>query len=139
MEEEIDKLIAEIEFDDIDQPLSTQPHPSTSSAKQSHPLTLSGKQRFGSLKIDEEVEAAKKSAIPKNTERNTVWAVKVWKDWSASRQKSCPGQSREWPVHPYLAPPQQLNYWLCKFILEARKRMGTATHQTLCIPYAANC
>ena len=98
---------------------SVQPHPSISRV----PLA-SASNRFTSLKSDEEVEEARKLATPKNTEKNTAWAVKVWKDWALSRQKSCPGQQSEWPVHLYLATPELLNYWLSKFVLEARTKNG---------------
>ena len=30
----------------------------------------------------------------------------------------------EWPVHLYIAQPQELNYWLSKFVLEVRKENG---------------
>jgi hypothetical protein len=49
------------------------------------------------LKTDEELKQAKTNAIPKNTLKNTTWAVKIWKQWSAH--------------HDYL---------LSKFVLEAR-------------------
>ena len=38
------------------------------------------------LQSDETVEAAKTNSVPKNTSRNTNWAVKVWKDWSSHRR-----------------------------------------------------
>jgi hypothetical protein len=30
----------------------------------------------------------------------------------------------EWPVHLFIVQPQELNYWLRKFVLEARKEKG---------------
>ena len=126
MEVELDNLLAKVGpsdcpalFATTTQPLpstSSQPHPPAAEL-QPHPT------RFG-LKTDKEVEEAKKLAVPKNTERNTTWAVNVWKEWTLNRQKCFPGQSREWPVHLYLAQPQQLDYWLSKFVLETRKENG---------------
>ena len=50
--------------------------------------------------------------------------MKVWNDWTACRRNACPGRIGEWPIHLYLAQPQQMNYWLCKFVLETRKANG---------------
>ena len=86
---------------------SLQPHPSNS--------------RFNSLKTDQDVKNARKMAIAKNTEKSTTWAVNIWKEWSENRQKLCPGQIQEWPIHLCLGKPMELNYWLSKFVLEARK------------------
>ena len=61
-----------------------KPLPTTTPTLQSTSMQLqplpSCSTRFNCLKTDEEVEAAKKLATPKNTEKNTTWAVKVWKD-----------------------------------------------------------
>ena len=34
---------------------------------------------------DEELEKRRESRISANTERNTTWAVGVWKDWAEER------------------------------------------------------
>ena len=36
------------------------------------------------FKSDQNVEEAKLNSVPKNTCRNTKWAVEVWKDWSSN-------------------------------------------------------
>ena len=43
---------------------STQPHPTRA--------------RFNILKTDQDVAETKKKAVPKNTEKNTNWAVNIW-------------------------------------------------------------
>ena len=58
-----------------------QPHLSNSS-QQLQPLP-STSSHFNFFKSDE-VEQAKKIATPKNTEKSTTWAVKVWRDWALS-------------------------------------------------------
>ena len=126
MEVELDNLLAKVGpsdcpalFATTTQPLpstSSQPHPPAAEL-QPHPT------RFG-LKTDhdKEVEEAKKLAVPKNTERNTTWAVNVWKEWTLNRQKCFPGQSREWPVHLYLAQPQQLARLLAQQVCAGDKK-----------------
>ena len=132
MDEEVERLLllAEKEENQHPAPIIRETHPPLyngqphfSTYLQRVPLA-SANNHFTSLKSDEEVEEARKLATPKNTEKNTAWAVKVWKDWALSRQKSCPGQQSEWPVHLYLATPELLNYWLSKFVLEARTKNG---------------
>ena len=66
----------------------------------------------------------KENAVPKNTAKNTTWAVSIWKQWSTHRQKSYPGVYSEWPVHLYLADENTLDYWLSKFVIEARNQKG---------------
>ena len=110
---------------DIDSEFPTYSHSTTTATPTLQPVQLRSSQfspflsRF-SFKTDKEVEEAKQLATPHNTARNTSWAVKVWKDWT----DSFPGQLSEWPTHLYLAMPQQMNYWLCKFVLEGRKANG---------------
>ena len=72
------------------------------------------------LKSDSDLQAVKENAVPKNTAKNTTWAVSIWKQWNTHRQKSYPGVYSEWPVHLYLADENTLDYWLSKFVIEAR-------------------
>ncbi|MCG8625945.1 MAG: hypothetical protein MJE68_28605 [Proteobacteria bacterium] len=78
--------------------------------------------RFGGLKTDADLEEAKKKAVPKNTNKNTNWAVNIWKQWSSHRPvcTSC----NDWPTHLFNTQPTELNYWLSKFVLEIRKANG---------------
>ena len=71
-------------------------------------------------KSDEQLEVGKSNSVPKNTARNTAWAVKTWKQWSAHRQQAYPAAYSEWPVHLFIANNHHLDYWLSKFVLEAR-------------------
>ena len=58
-------------------------------SNQPHPSARAGSSRFHTLTTDDDVEEAKKKAIPKNTDKNTSWAVNVWKQWSAHRRQVC--------------------------------------------------
>ena len=82
-----------------------QPHPCP--ANSSH---------FKTLATDSYIEEAKKS-VPMNTDKNTSWAVNIWKQWSAHRCQTCASYS-DWPTHLMIAYPTEMNYWLCKFVLE---------------------
>lgn len=91
-------------------PPSNQPHPTTTA-------------RFGELKTDADLEEARKKAVPKNTTKNTSWAVNIWKQWSSHRRQVCTSYN-EWPTHLLIAQISELNYWLSKFVLEVRKANG---------------
>ena len=130
MEKPVEELLTQQPTSVID----VQPHPSQSSTDiqplEPHPSDFMALQpipcnsRF-QFKSDNDLELAKKLATPKNTERNTLWAAGVWKEWARSRQESYPAQTKEWPIHPYIAQPEQLNYWLSKFVrIETRKGNG---------------
>ena len=108
-------------------------HPSTPQPSAHAPLFNSGTSSTLSvatsstrfvLMSDSDLRAVKENAVPKNTARNTTWAVKVWKDWSAHRQQSFPGVFSEWPVHLYIANDHILDYWLSKFVIEVRNSCG---------------
>ena len=91
-------------------PPPNQPHPTTTA-------------RFGELKTDADLEEAKKKAVPKNTNKNTNWAVNIWKQWSSHRRQVCTSYS-DWPTHLLTTQPTELNYWLSKIVLEVRKANG---------------
>ena len=80
-------------------------------------------QRFAPPKSDDEVQAARKNAVPSNTAKNTNWAVKVWRDWRGHRLQMC-NSTLDCPPHLLLCSNSELDYWLSKFVLEARRLDG---------------
>ena len=47
-------------------------------------------------------------------QKNTSWAVNVWKQWSEHRRSVSP---TDWPPHPFVCSAWDLNQWLCRFVL----------------------
>ena len=92
-------------------------------SNQPHPTSAASTSGFQTLTTDKDVEETKKKAIPKNTDKNTSWAMNMWKQWSAHRRQVCASYS-DWPTHLMIAVPSELNYWLSKFVLETRKADG---------------
>jgi hypothetical protein len=105
-------------------------------SNQPHPTAGTGSLRFHTLTTDDDVEEAKKKAIPKNTDKNTSWAVNVWKQRSTHRCQVYASYS-DWPTHLMITVPSELNYWLSKFVLEDRKADGEHYPLTLCKYFAA--
>ena len=100
-----------------------QPLPCNDASAYACPSSSASSSRFAALKSDQEVEEVKKGSTAKNTSKSTAWAINIWKEWSTHRQHSCPLYS-DWPVHPLIATPGQLDYWLSKFVVEARNKNG---------------
>ena len=48
------------------------------------PSTSTTNAQCFAFKGEKNVEEAKMKSVPKNTCRNTKWAVEVWKDWSSN-------------------------------------------------------
>ena len=71
----------------------------------------------------ERVKAAK-GVIPANTQANSNWAVKNFKEWASNRSAMAPSD----PVPPDLLKshdPELLCKWLCRFVMETRRTDGT--------------
>lgn len=92
------------------------------------PLTGSGSvhRKFAEPKTDEEVSQARESAIPAKTRQDTEYCVRMWDQW-ASFRNGRPGTSNSYvPSLIELAnDPPNLQYWLSRFCLEARKKDGS--------------
>ena len=116
-----DKCIAELNDPKQDsttsESLPLQPSVNKTSRTSSQP------NRFSTFVSDQELQEAKKCAVPKNTDKCTNWALNIWKEWSTHRQKQFSSHS-QWPTHLMITQPKELDYWLSKFVLEARKANG---------------
>ena len=77
--------------------------------------------RFRKPISDADIASAQESSVPKATEKQTEWSIKLWKSWSSNR-KSLGAEFPDRP--PHLLSLEALNQWLCKFILEVRRKDG---------------
>ena len=85
---------------------------------------------------EEDVKNAQKSAVPVNTQRQTNWSLNVWKEWSEYRRRL---NMYDCPSHLFIMAknPWDLNRWLCRFVLEVRRKDGkeyppNTLHQLFC-------
>jgi hypothetical protein len=88
---------------------------------------MEGKEgRFAPPLTNVEFQAALQQRTPKNTQNSTQWAVETFKKWSVER--SVRPETREDPNFPIASLEQSsvesLNYWISKFIFEARTKTG---------------
>ena len=73
----------------------------------------------------EEYSQLAKGYVPKNTSKCTNWAVNNFQVWCKNRNmrfkdNQCPeGLSKKAPYNP-----QELCYWLCRFVAETRQTSG---------------
>ena len=77
--------------------------------------------RFGPLVTQSQITAVQNSGVPVNTKKNTSWAVNVWTQWADYRRHRCP---TECPPHLLTIQTCELNDWLCRFVLEVRRKDG---------------
>ena len=92
---------------------------STRSSSVSEPEKI----RFAVPVTDEDVKTAQQSSLSKNTVKSTEWAVNLWKEWALSREKIC-SDPAEIPPFILLCSIEGLSLWVCKFILEIRRKDG---------------
>ena len=80
--------------------------------------------RFGSPTSKSRMAEITKGFIPFNTKKSTDWSTHVWHDWVSERN----GTNEEKCTADLLENPKssELNYWLCTFVAEVRKKDGTA-------------
>ena len=76
--------------------------------------------RFAAPKTEEDIKSIKLNGIPKKTQDDTQYCLRVWEEWCKYRRNSCGDNIA--PVTEM--QPLQLQYWLIRFILEVRKKDG---------------
>ena len=62
--------------------------------------------------------------VPEKTRNQTKWAVKVWKEWATSRNKKLLSDKAPFSCEIEKLSAQLINFWLCRFVLEIRRRDG---------------
>ena len=72
--------------------------------------------------------------VPDNSGRSTKWAVKVWNSWANSGKEKVDILLEKYKTTPELlnCPAKQLDFWLCRFIVEARNEDGKSYPPLLC-------
>lgn len=77
--------------------------------------------RFGKFCDDSDIDNLIISTESKNTRKNTSWSVKTFKEWRSARIYST---GREFPELENLTEPAEINKWLSKSVVEARRKDG---------------
>ena len=77
---------------------------------------------------EEEMEQISKGFVPKNTKKTTNWAVKVFEQWRVQRNEATNDNGKLCPSNILECPKvRDLNYWLSRFVIEARSENGDPT------------
>ena len=92
-------------------------------------------QRFQKVVSESELKRMNSERVPDNTRRSTKWAVKVWSNWANSQKEKVDTLLEKYKTIPELlnCPAEQLDFWLCRFIVEARKEDGKSYPTLLCV------
>jgi len=70
---------------------------------------------------DSEVQQAKKFAVPRRTQKDTLWCISLWKKWREARNSRSEEQI---PSDICKLSNHLLQRWLSRFVLEVRKKDG---------------
>lgn len=84
--------------------------------------------RFSKPLNDLEITKLESESIPESTRRRNAWACKLFEKWANHRYKETDptNQYRQVLLNPLTSYcVDELNYWLSKFIMEARKKDST--------------
>ncbi|XP_032880169.1 uncharacterized protein LOC116975321 [Amblyraja radiata] len=93
-----------------------------------------GKVRSGKHSMEEKELLAlqQDSGIPYNTKKATAWGVRVWDEWGKTRNSYIMEQGVQRnelflyvPELCYEITHDELNFWLCRFVLEVRRQDGS--------------
>jgi hypothetical protein len=89
--------------------------------------------RFEKPITEEEIKQRETDRIPKKTRQNTAWAVNVYRAWAEHRNSRIETVRDEYssvPLSFEITSVREVDYWLTRFVLEARRADGK--------PYPAN-
>ena len=79
---------------------------------------------YGSPKSQKDIERSMECGVPEKTRNQTKWAVKVWTEWATSRNKKLLSDEAPFSCEIEKLSGQLINFWLCRFVLEIRRRDG---------------
>ena len=82
------------------------------------------KRRFAVPKTDDEVELAKTTAVPKKTRQDTEYCTRLFLAWRESRSIET-GETVP-TLEEFQSQPSELASWMERFVLEVRKKDGSA-------------
>jgi len=70
---------------------------------------------------DSKVQQAKKFAVPRRTQKDTLWCISLWKEWREARNSRSVEQI---PSDICKLSNHLLQHWLSRFVLKVRKKDG---------------
>ena len=79
---------------------------------------------YGSPKSQKDIKRSMECGVPEKTRNQTKWAVKVWTEWATSRNKKLLSDEAPFSCKIEKLSAQLINFWLCRFVLEIRRRDG---------------
>ena len=96
--------------------------------------------RFGQPQNESDIKRIKESRVPKNTAKNTNWAVQIWQQWATERLRvPIENDDDDFTLEVDITKMTaiSINYWLQRFVVEARKSNGEhyspdSLHQICC-------
>ena len=91
----------------------------TTSTNSTH---VQGKARFADPKTEDDVAAARRASVPKKTQADTKYCMRLWNEWTTHRNAL--STAEKIPDNITTMNAETLQYWMCRFVLEVRKKDG---------------
>ncbi len=92
------------------------------------------KKRFAPPLTEPDMKKVCEGFTPKNTTKNTEWALKVFHEWQDQRDSD---NDDKCPSDILLCPSaEKINYWLSRFVVECRRGDGNSYPAQYIIPAA---
>ena len=89
----------------------------------------SSSSRWGSPKSSTDIKKIRHAGVPVKTLQQTSWSLSVWEDWPNYRRHvtKCPEETKYELKEDFTTmDPASMNFWLCRFVVEARKKDKSA-------------
>jgi len=119
VDEEVIKALEEIEYIE-----ASQEHSVNATTTRNNQPEIEQKHVYSSPKSQAAFEEAAELGIPEKTRQLTKWAVGVWEAWAKSRNRRLLLEEKPFNCSFEKLSVQEMNFWLCRFVLEVRQRDG---------------
>ena len=120
----VEGLLAEAEAEADVQPPSKSTTPPLPLPSVSQSRSGPSNRRYGSPKSDKAVSEVIATGIPAKTRQQTDWTVRVWEQWSTSRNEQLLPGEKPFSTDFGALTVEEMQFWLCRFVLEVRKVDG---------------
>ena len=87
-------------------------------------LSIADTPRFAAPMSESAVQQARKAAVPKSTQTDTLWCFSLWTEWAKQRNTRTVDVEEQVPLDITPLSPMVLQHWMSRFVLELRKKDG---------------
>ena len=89
--------------------------------------SLAKSKRWGPRQSSTDLVEIRNAGVLPKTRTQINWCLSVWKEWAQERIKNCDPEEQSHKLLPCFTEmeAEEMNFWLSRFVVEARKKDGT--------------